>query len=49
MNILDRDEQINIVAAILTTGHVMNTNYEEKMPEVLKLYDLYRKNLEELI
>jgi hypothetical protein len=46
---LDRDVQINIIAAILTTGHVMNTNYEEKIPEVLKLYERYRKNLEEFI
>jgi len=46
---MERKEQINIIAAILTTGHVMNTNYEEKIPEVLKLFDRYRKNLEELI
>ena len=46
---MDRTEQINIIAAILTTGHVMNTNYEEKIPEVLKLFDRYRKNLEDYL
>lgn len=46
---MEKNEQINIIAAILTTGHVMNTNYEEKIPEVLKLFDRYRKNLEEFI
>jgi hypothetical protein len=46
---LDRAEQVNLIAAILTTGHVINTNYEEKIPEVLKLFDRYRKNLEEML
>lgn len=46
---MDRDEQVNIIAAILASGHIVNTSYEERFGETVEIYKRYRKELEKVL
>jgi hypothetical protein len=43
---MDRDEQLNILAAILASGHIVNTSYEERFRETIEIFLRYRTELE---
>jgi hypothetical protein len=43
---MDREEQLNILAAILASGHVINTSYEERFRETVEIFLRYKKELE---
>jgi hypothetical protein len=43
---MDREEQLNIIAAILASGHVINTSYEERFRETVEIFLRYKKELE---
>jgi len=46
---LKRQEHIDMVAAILTSGHVINTAHEEDIGEAIGLFKRYRNQLESII
>ena len=46
---MDREEQINILAAILASGHVINTSYEERFRETVEIFLRYKKELQKEI
>ena len=43
---MDREELINIIAAILASGHIVNTSYEERFRETVEVFLKYRSELE---
>ncbi len=43
---MDREEQINLVSAILASGHIVNTSYEERFRETVEIFLRYRTELE---
>ena len=43
------DELVNIVAAILTSGHLVNTSYEERFRETVEIFQRYRSELEKVM
>jgi hypothetical protein len=46
---MDREEQLNILAAILASGHIVNTSYEERFRETIEIFLRYKKELEKEI
>jgi hypothetical protein len=46
---MDRDEQLNIIAAILASGHIVNTSYEERFRETVEIFLRYREELEKTL
>jgi len=46
---MDREEQVNLVAAILTSGHVVNTSYEERFRETVEIFQRYKSELEKVL
>jgi hypothetical protein len=46
---MDHDELVNIVAAILTSGHLVNTSYEERFRETVEIFQRYRSELEKVM
>ncbi len=35
---MEKVTEINILAAILTTGHIVNTSYEERFRETMEIF-----------
>jgi hypothetical protein len=46
---MDREEQVNLVAAILASGHIVNTSYEERFRETVEIFQRYRAELEKVL
>ena len=46
---MDREEQVNLVAAILASGHIVNTSYEERFRETVEIFERYRTELEKVL
>ena len=46
---MDREDQVNLVAAILTSGHVVNTSYEERFRETVEIFQRYKSELEKVL
>jgi hypothetical protein len=46
---MDRDEQLNLIAAILASGHIVNTSYEERFRETVEIFQRYREELEKTL
>jgi hypothetical protein len=46
---MEKGTEINILAAILTTGHIVNTSYEERFRETIEIFQRYKKELQEVI
>ena len=46
---MDREEQVNFVAAILASGHIVNTSYEERFRETVDIFLRYRTELEKVL
>ncbi len=46
---MDREELLNILAAILASGHIVNTSYEERFRETVEIFLRYKKELEKEI
>jgi hypothetical protein len=46
---MDREEQVNLVAAILASGHIVNTSYEERFRETVEIFQRYRTELEKVL
>ena len=44
---MEREERVEIVSAILTAAHIINTQKsEENFPEIMQLYFKYHANLD---
>ena len=43
---MDKDELVNLLAAILASGHIVNTSYEERFRETVEIFLRYRTELE---
>jgi hypothetical protein len=43
---MEKDELLNILAAILASGHIVNTSYEERFRETVEIFLRYKKELE---
>jgi hypothetical protein len=46
---MDKATEINILAAILTSGHIVNTSYEERFKETIEIFQRYKKELQDII
>ncbi len=46
---MEKNTERNIVAAILTMGHIINTSYEERFRETVEIFQRYQKDLEKVI
>jgi hypothetical protein len=46
---MDREEQVNLVAAILASGHIVNTSYEERFRETVEIFQRYKSELEKVL
>ncbi len=47
---MDKNEQLNIVAAILTAGHLINTkDWEENIDDAVMTFGKYREKLKDQI
>ena len=46
---MERDDQINLIAAILASGHIINTSYEERFRETVEIFQRYREELEKAL
>ena len=45
---MDKQEQLNIVAAILTAGHLINTkDWEENIDDAVMTFTRYRERLKD--
>ena len=46
---MDKETEINLVAAILTMGHIINTSYEERFRETVEIFQRYQKDLKGVV
>ena len=46
---MDKNTEINFIAAILTTGHIVNTSYEERFRETVEIFQRYKKEVEKIL